>query len=199
MQFLVLFITLAPLVWFGWNLEWTTVSVHHWWWVYFQGQKGHIKARWATFWPLFENFSIHSDSPFSKLQEFEKKSSKKFIPRPVAFKTTLSFGFNFLCSYPSDFNQIQIMWPFWPKLPFYEKTLAFKGHQGQERPSNFFQPNLAEQNFIAKSFILENMHFLFSEHSHIVACKGVYFTSAWPCWPLKAKIFSSKHFFLYNW
>ena len=96
-------------------------------------------------------------------------------------------------------NQIQIMWLFWLKLYLHHKILAFKGQEGQERPSNFFQPNLAEQNFIAKSFILENMHFLFSEHSHIVACKGVYFTSAWPCWPLKAKIFSSKHFFLYNW
>ena len=63
-SFLILPITLAPLVQFGWNLKWPTFSIHHWWWLDFQGQKGHIKARWVTFWPLFEIFSIHSDNPF---------------------------------------------------------------------------------------------------------------------------------------
>ena len=117
----------TTVVQFGWNMKWQPFSIHRWWWLDFQGQKGHIKARWVTFWPLFEIFLIHSDSPFLKLQEFQKK---KFIPRLVAFKTTLSFGINFLWSYPSGLNQIQIMWPIWPKLSFYEKTLALKGHKG---------------------------------------------------------------------
>ena len=80
----------------------------------------------------------------------------------MAFKTTLSLGINSLCSYSSELNQIQIMWLFWPKKFFQFIILAFKGQEGQERPYNFFQPNSAEQNFIAKSFILKNMHFLFS-------------------------------------
>ena len=63
-SFLILPITFAPLVQFGWNLKWPTFIIHHWWWLDFQGQKGHTKARWVTFWPLFEIFSIHSNSPF---------------------------------------------------------------------------------------------------------------------------------------
>ena len=62
--FLILPLTLAPPVLFGWNLKWPTFYKHHCWWLDFQGQKGHIKARWVTFWPLFEIFSIHLDSPF---------------------------------------------------------------------------------------------------------------------------------------
>ena len=45
MGFLFFSITLPPQVKFGWNLEWTTFSLHHLWWVYFQGQKGLI---WVT-------------------------------------------------------------------------------------------------------------------------------------------------------
>ena len=63
-SFLILPLTLAPPVRFGWNLKWPTFYKHHCWWLDFQGQKGHIKARWVTFWPLFEIFSIHLDSPF---------------------------------------------------------------------------------------------------------------------------------------
>ena len=162
MWFLVLSVTLAPLVWLGWNLEWTTVSVHHWRWVYFQGQKGHIKARWATFWPLLKIFFENSLRSIQKLLEFEKKVFKKDYPRLAAFKTTFSLGINFLWSYPSELNQIEIMWLFWPKICSHSIILAFKGQEGQERPYNFFQPNSAKQNFIAKSFILKNMHFLFS-------------------------------------
>ena len=79
----------------------------------------------------------------------------------TTFPQHLSLGINFLWSYPSELNQIQIMWLFWPKINFHSKILAFKGQEGQERPSNFFQPNSAEQNCIAKSFIFKNMHFLF--------------------------------------
>ena len=130
------------------------------------------------------------------MQEFEKKSSKKFIPRLVAFKTTLSFGINFLCSYSSELNQIQIMWPFWPKLSFYEKTLAFKGHEGQERPSNFLLLKFGQVKSSAKSFFFKNMQFLLKQNLSLVEFEGVYFTSAWPSWPLKAKNFSPKDFSL---
>ena len=128
------------------------------------------------------------------MQEFEKKSSKKFIPRPAAFKTTLSFGINFLWSHPSELNQIQIMWPFWPKLSFYEKTLAFKGHEGQERPSNFFGDKLREVNFIAESFFSKNIQLLSLQNLCSIAFHGVCFTSAWLWWPLKAKIIFIKPF-----
>ena len=143
-------------------MEWTTISLHHWWWVYFQGRKGHIKARWATFWPLLKFFYENSLRSIQKLLEFEKKVFKKDYPRLAAFKTTFSLGINFLWSYPSELNQIEIMWLFWPKICSHSIILAFKGQEGQERPYNSFQPNSAKQNFIAKSFILKNMHFLFS-------------------------------------
>ena len=34
---------------------------------------------------------------------------------------------------------------------------------------------------------------------NLVEFEGVYCTVAYPCWPLKAKKFSSKHFFLRKW
>ena len=139
-------------------MECTTFSIHHWWWVYFQG---HIKARWATFWPLLNFFFENSLRPIQKLLEFEKKVFKKDYPRLAAFKTTFSLGINFLWNYLSELNQIQIMWLFWPKICFHSKILAFKGQEGQERPCNFFRRNWREQNFIAKSFILKNMQLLF--------------------------------------
>ena len=122
------------------------------------------------------------------MQEFEKKI-KKFIPRLVAFKTTLSFGINSLCSYSTELDQIQIMWPFWPKLPLYEKTLAFKGHEGQERPSNFLFVKFWEVKPMRKSFFFKNMQFLLKQNLSMVEYEGVYFTSAWPFWPLKVNFF----------
>ena len=107
----------------------------------------------------------------------------------MAFKTTLSFGINSLCSYSSELDQIQIMWPFWPKLPLYEKTLAFKGHEGQERPSNFLFVKFWEVKPMRKSFFFKNMQFLLKQNLSMVEYEGVYFTSAWPFWPLKAKFF----------
>ena len=139
--------------------------MYHGWCLYFQGQKGHIKARWATFWPLFKNFSENSQGSILKVQEFLKKVFWKNVPRLPAFKTTLSFKINFLWSYPLEFNQIQIMWLFWLKLHFHQKILAFKGREGQERPCNFFQHSLAVINFIAKSFFFKNMQLLFSKKS----------------------------------
>ena len=129
------------------------------------------------------------------MQEFEKKNLKKFIPRLVAFKTTLSFGINSLCSYSSELDQIQIMWPFWPKLPLYEKTLAFKGHEGQERPSNFLFVKFWEVKPMRKSFFFKNMQFLLKQNLSMVEYEGVYFTSAWPFWPLKANFLTSNHFY----
>ena len=121
----------------------------------YKGQVSDLLA-FAQF--FFEN----SLRPIQKLLEFEKKVFKKDYPRLAAFKTTFSLGINFLWSYPSELNQIEIMWLFWPKICSHSIILAFKGQEGQERPYNFFQPNSAKQNFIAKSFILKNMHFLFS-------------------------------------
>ena len=107
------------------------------------------------FWKFFEVYS-------KVARIWKKKVFKKDYPRLAAFKTTFSLGINFLWSYPSELNQIEIMWLFWPKICSHSIILAFKGQEGQERPYNFFQPNSAKQNFIAKSFILKNMHFLFS-------------------------------------
>ena len=121
----------------------------------YKGQVSDLLA-FAQF--LFEN-SLRS---IQKLLEFEEKSFLKKYPRPAAFKTTFRFGINFLWSYSSELNQIQTIWLFWPKIYCQSIILAFKGQEGQERPYNFFQPNSAKQNFIAKSFILKNMHFLFS-------------------------------------
>ena len=44
----------TSLIWL--KFEWTTFSINYWWWMYFQGQKGHIKAIWPNFWPLLKNF-----------------------------------------------------------------------------------------------------------------------------------------------
>ena len=55
----------------------------------------------------------------------KKKVFWKNVPRLPAFKTTFSFWKNFLWSYPSKLNQIQIMWLFWPKIYFHFKILAF--------------------------------------------------------------------------
>ena len=127
--------------------------------------------------------------------EFEKKVYEKNHPRPAAFKTTFSFGIDFLWSHPSKLNQIQIMWSFWHKLYFHAIILAFKGQEGQKRPSNFFLLNSAEQNFITKSFIFKKMQLLFFVTSRTASYQGVYFTSAWPCWPLKANFFSPNNFY----
>ncbi len=43
-----------------------------------------------------KNFYENSKRPIKKLPVFEKKSSKKFVPRPAAFILTLSFMVNFL-------------------------------------------------------------------------------------------------------
>ena len=105
-SFLILPLTLAPPVRFGWNLKWPTIYKHHCWWLDFQGQKGHIKASWMAFWPLFKFFYENSKRPIKKLPVFEKKSSKKFVPRPAAFKTSISFMTHFLWSYSTFFHQI---------------------------------------------------------------------------------------------
>ena len=43
---------------------------------------------------------------------------------------------------------------------------------------------------------LKNMQFSLKQNLSMVEYEGVYFTSAWPFWPLKAKIFSPKYLFL---
>ena len=50
--------------------------------------------------------------------------------------------------------------------------------------------------FSAKSFFFKNMHFLLKQNFSLVEFEGVYFSSAWPSWPLRAKIFSPKDFSL---
>ena len=82
-------------------------------------------------------------------------------PRLPAFKTTFSLWINYLWSYPLELSQIQILWSFWLKLYFHQRILAFKGQEGQKRPCNFFQHNLAEINFIANSFFFKNTQLLF--------------------------------------
>ena len=138
MWFLVLSVTLAPLVWFGWNLEWTTVSVHHWWWVYFQGQKGHIKARWATFWPLFENFSIHSDSPFSKLQEFEKKVQKNSFQGRWPSKQLSALGSIFSAATHQTLTKFKSCGHFDPSFHFMKKLWPLKAIKAKKGPLTFF-------------------------------------------------------------
>ena len=91
--------------------------------------------------------------------ELVKKVFRKNDPRLPAFKTAFSFGINFLWSHPLELNQIQIMCLFWLKLNFRQKILACKGQEGQKRPCNFFGHNLAEINFIAKSFLLVPLNF----------------------------------------
>ena len=129
-----------------------TFSIYHGWCLYFQGQKGHIKARWPTFWPLFNFFFKNSQRSVQKLLELVNFFYWKNDPRLPAFKTTFSLWINYLWSYPLELSQIQILWSFWLKLYFHQRILAFKGQEGKKRPFNFFQHNLAEINFIANSF-----------------------------------------------
>ena len=105
-RFHLLSIFLEPVVQFGWNLKWGTFFKKRLKWNSFKGQKGHIKATWLTFWPLFGIFSENSKRPIQKLPVFEKKVLKKFVPRPAAFKSTVSFMTNFLWSYSSILHQI---------------------------------------------------------------------------------------------
>ena len=142
-------------------MEWPTFSIYHGWCLYFQGQKGHIKARWPTFWPLFKFFFENSQRSVQKLLELVKFFYWKNDPRLPAFKTTFSLWINYLWSYPLELSQIQILWSFWLKLYFHQRILAFKGQEGQKRPCNFFQHNLAEINFIANSFFFKNTQLLF--------------------------------------
>ena len=85
------------------------------------------------FWKFFE--------VYSKVARIWSKFFLRKYPRPATIKTTFRFGIKFLWSYPSELNQNQIMWLFWPKIDFQSKILAFKG---QESPSIFFQPNSAK-------------------------------------------------------
>ena len=80
-RFHLLSIFLEPVVQFGWNLKWGTFSKKYLKRNSFQGQKGHIKATWLTFWPLFRNFSENSKSPIQKLPVFEKKSLEKICSK----------------------------------------------------------------------------------------------------------------------
>ena len=120
----------------------------------YQGQVSDLLA-------FVQFFFGNSQRSILKVQEFVKKVFWKNVPRLPAFKTTFSFWKNFLWSYPSKLNQIQIMWLFWPNINFHSKILAFKGQEGQERPSNFFRHKSAKQNSIAKLFIFKHIHFLF--------------------------------------
>ena len=124
-NFLFFPITLPPLIWSIWNLELPTFSMYHGWFLYFQGQQGHIKARKATFRPLFNFFWKFSKVYPKGAGICKKKVFWKNVPRLPAFKTTFSFWKNFLWSYPSKLNQIQIMWLFWPKIYFHFKILVF--------------------------------------------------------------------------
>ena len=125
-------------------MEWTTISLHHWWWVYFQGQKGQVKASWATFWPLLKFFFENSLRSIQKLLEFEKNVFKKDYPRPAAFKTTFRFGINFLWSYSSELNQIQTIWLFDQKFIASPLFWPLKAKKAKKGPITFFsltQPN----------------------------------------------------------
>ena len=116
----------------------------------------------------------------------------------MAFKTTLSFGINFLCSYSSELNQIQIMGPFWPKLSFYEKTLAFKGHEGQERLSNFLFLKFWQVKFSAKSFFFKKYAFFAKTKFEYGWVWGdlLYFSMAFLA--IKGQIFFTKIFLIVN-
>ena len=118
------------------------------------------------------------------------------VSRPAAFDLTLTFVINLLKNFQSEFYQTQIMWLFLPKLSLHEKILAFKGQEGQERSCNFLFQNFWELRLMQIRFLWKMNNFWFIQKLNLVEFKGVYFTVAWPSWPLKAKIFSSKDFFL---
>ena len=117
------------------------------------------------------------------------------VSKPAAFDLTLTFAINFLNNFLSELYQIQIMWLFLPKLSLHEKNLAFKGQEGQERSCNFLFQNFWELRLVQIWFLWKMNHFWFIQKLNLVEFKGVYFTVAWPSWPLKAKIFSSKDCF----
>ena len=80
-RFYILCIFLEPVVQIGWNLKWSTFSQKPLKWNAFQGQKGHMKASWMTFWPLFRIFYENSKRPIKKLPVFEKKKFKKICSK----------------------------------------------------------------------------------------------------------------------
>ena len=53
-----------------------------------------------------------------------------------------------------------------------------------------------EKEEVQSHSFVKNMHFLLKQNLSMVEYEGVYFTSAWPSWPLKANFFSPKYFFL---
>ena len=89
----------------------------------------------------------------------------------------------------ANFTQSFISW----------KKLTFKGQEGQERPCNFLFQNFWELRLMQNQFLSKKNHFWFIQNLNLVEFEGVYCTVAYPCWPLKAKKFSSKHFFLRKW
>ena len=89
----------------------------------------------------------------------------------------------------ADFTQSFISW----------KKLTFKGQEGQERSCNFLFQNFWELRLMQNRFLSKKNHFWFIQNLNLVEFEGVYCTVAYPCWPLKAKKFSSKHFFLRKW
>ena len=86
----------------------------------------------------------------------------------------------------ANFSQSFISW----------KKLTFKG---QERSCNFLFQNFWELRLMQNQFLSKKNHFWFIQNLNLVEFEGVYCTVAYPCWPLKAKKFSSKHFFLRKW
>ena len=89
----------------------------------------------------------------------------------------------------ANFTQSFISW----------KKLTFKGQEGQERSCNFLFQNFWELRLMQNRFLSKKNHFWFIQNLNLVEFEGVYCTVAYPCWPLKAKKFSSKHFFLRKW
>ena len=118
------------------------------------------------------------------------------VSRPAASDLTLTFVINFQKNFLSELYQIQIMWLFLPKLSLHEKILAFKGQEGQERSCNFLFQNFWELRLVQIWFLWKMNHFWFIQKLNLVEFKGVYFTVAWPSWPLKAKIFFIERFLL---
>ena len=106
---------------------------------------------------------------------------------------------DFLWSYSSYLHQIWIIWLILHNLSFHEKKLTFKGQEGQERPCNFLFQNFWELRLMQNQFLSKKNHFWFIQNLNLVEFEGVYCTVAYPCWPLKAKKFSSKHSFLRKW
>ena len=146
-----------------------------------------------TFWSLIKYFLPNSEN-WLKIRKESKKNFENFFSKA---------GNLWIKFWPFDQLSLKLANIILPNLNhrliifqnlIFWKKLTFKGHKGQKRPNLWpFSHLLPYQTITPMCPLSPSTIFRFQKLSGW-ACKGGYFTVAWPSWPLKANFFSPDNF-----